>query len=219
MLMAPGSISKTTSLLVHKRSVDDPGASTTTDGRRYRNMLTLLSRNGTLTLFDDRVWFHSTPCRQVFPVDRDGASGLPDVVRHKSTPLARALSDASITELEQDIPRSFLRTHFCGLPTLTLGPHYTRIGAQLNVPRAQLAVPDIRTGAAAATTNNLEDLDRVVATINRSPYAIGGTERKKNKSKNKTKKGGAVKDSFMITCKVEDYYYFNKNKTGLTILI
>lgn len=226
MLMEPGVITKSTSVIVHQTSAADTGGLVVdATGNSYKTMLTLLAMNGTLFLIDDKAWFHSTPCREVVLADRDATSGLVDPhgtherVLQRPTALARKLNPAAKDELERNTPRSFLRAHFCG--TLNLVHNYTAVGAPVHFALAILAVPNIRIGAAVAEVALPDELNALLPKINeQTDFGIGGTKKiRKTKNKTKNKKGGGKDQSFMISCNVKDYYYFGKNKTGYTILI
>jgi hypothetical protein len=230
MITDPGAVTKSTAFTSNKTTATEetgemvPGPA---GPRRAKNMIQFLAKNGTCTVFCDWAVKHTTSTVHTLRNgSRDASSNLAgELVVQRTTPLGSALTDAQVALIEAPSNRMFLRTHFVKwaqrrYPYEDSGPVFVVLVNDIGIPNI---AADAETKK--VTINRFRDLNetlgrtgqgQLVQATTKSPYGlgVGGKKTKRNKLR-----GGNPYENIMIECKVEDYYFFDKTKTGLTVVM
>jgi hypothetical protein len=233
MITNPGAITKSTAFTSNVTNADEVTGDAMPAGYpgRVKNMIQFLAKNGTCIAFCDWAVKHATSTVKTLTATdgpRQAQGNYNDfgqlIVQHP-TPLGMAMTPAQVARTEAPSYRMFLRTHFVKWASIRYP--YTDCGPEFIVPVDHIGTPTIRTDAATktVTVDRIRDLNAIfgrtgngqlVQATTKSPYGlgIGGKKTKRNKLR-----GGNPYENIMIECDVKDYYFFDKTKTGLTVIM
>lgn len=230
MITEPNAVTKSTAFTSNRTTATEETGDTVQGAAgpiRAKNMIQFLAKNGTCTVFCDWAVKHTTSTISTL---RRGATNATSnltgelVVQH-ATPLGMALTDAQVRLIETPANRMFLRTHFVKWPERRY--QYEDSGPAFNVLVDAISIPTIADAETKKVTiARFRDLNetfgrtgQLVQPTAKSPYGLGiGGKKTKRKKINKLR-GGNPYENMMIECKVEDYYFFDKTKTGLTVVM